>query len=359
MGATEFDTRKGGTIDEGAKELEGWRMSYIKPIETNYAGYRFRSRLEARWAVFLDALGIAWEYEKEGFDLKEDGWYLPDFYLPDYDAWVEIKPSRPERGYLIKPTALSWNGGKSLLLVVGNPWPGEYVVEYFRPPAQVETCQSLALCSECYGLCVVGDSGRTFVGQHACDNSFRVVSLRHSEAFRAARSARFDLMLAHTRVAAVVTPPIEKAPKLVRSTPEDILERELIQVLIVQPKHIADAKEYMQPEMMTDATRRRILSELYKAGEASFASLCERVADDSRLVEIITRLHDKAVENGMDKETDWYPQDWYPQVKKAILRIRHEHEIDQIREQLRTWKGPGAPIDLLNKLYELEKARVQ
>ena len=29
-------------------------MSDIKAIETYYKGYRFRSRLEARWAVFFD-----------------------------------------------------------------------------------------------------------------------------------------------------------------------------------------------------------------------------------------------------------------------------------------------------------------
>jgi len=63
----------------------------IKVIETVYNGYRFRSRLEARWAVFFDALDVKYEYEKEGFDI--DGiWYLPDFYLPDYNCWVEIKP---------------------------------------------------------------------------------------------------------------------------------------------------------------------------------------------------------------------------------------------------------------------------
>jgi hypothetical protein len=52
----------------------------IKPIETSYQGYRFRSRLEARWAVFFDTLGLAWEYEPEGYVL--DGHpYLPDFKL--------------------------------------------------------------------------------------------------------------------------------------------------------------------------------------------------------------------------------------------------------------------------------------
>jgi hypothetical protein len=60
----------------------------IKAIETHYKGYRFRSRLEARWAVFFDALGLDWEYEKEGFDLGEHGWYLPDFYLPQVRVWV-------------------------------------------------------------------------------------------------------------------------------------------------------------------------------------------------------------------------------------------------------------------------------
>ncbi|MEK4501196.1 hypothetical protein [Bacillus sp. FSL R12-0069] len=53
----------------------------IKPIETIYKGYRFRSRLEARWAVFFDTLGIEWKYENEGYDLGELGWYLPDFEI--------------------------------------------------------------------------------------------------------------------------------------------------------------------------------------------------------------------------------------------------------------------------------------
>ena len=64
----------------------------MKPIETYYKGYRFRSRLEARWAVFFDALSVRWEYEIEGYKLKEDIFYLPDFYLPDFHIFAEIKP---------------------------------------------------------------------------------------------------------------------------------------------------------------------------------------------------------------------------------------------------------------------------
>lgn len=70
-------------------------MADFKPIETYYNGYRFRSRLEARWAVFFDAMGIEYDYEPEGFErLFEDGskiMYLPDFYLPTCDLFAEVK----------------------------------------------------------------------------------------------------------------------------------------------------------------------------------------------------------------------------------------------------------------------------
>ena len=67
-------------------------MFKVSPIPTHYNGYYFRSRLEARWAVFFDTLNIRWEYELEGFQIDENERYLPDFYLPDFKSWIEIKP---------------------------------------------------------------------------------------------------------------------------------------------------------------------------------------------------------------------------------------------------------------------------
>lgn len=68
----------------------------IKAIQTEYKGHKFRSRLEARWAIFFDIIGLVWEYEPDGYDL--DGvWYLPDFrvYSKNTEAvsFYEIKPS--------------------------------------------------------------------------------------------------------------------------------------------------------------------------------------------------------------------------------------------------------------------------
>ena len=68
----------------------------MKPIQTRYAGCHFRSRLEARWAVFFDKLGIRWEYEPQGFELPSGRRYLPDFWLPDSHAWFEVKGPKPD-----------------------------------------------------------------------------------------------------------------------------------------------------------------------------------------------------------------------------------------------------------------------
>lgn len=83
----------------------------IKAIETFYKGYHFRSRLEARWAVFFDTLGISWKYEVEGFEVEINAYeseaenrpslkkrrYLPDFFLPTHSGtgvYVEVKGNK-------------------------------------------------------------------------------------------------------------------------------------------------------------------------------------------------------------------------------------------------------------------------
>lgn len=67
----------------------------LKPIPTRYNGYNFRSRAEARWAVLLDHVKVPWSYEQQGFDLNRFGRYLPDFWLPKQDAFLEVKPHVP------------------------------------------------------------------------------------------------------------------------------------------------------------------------------------------------------------------------------------------------------------------------
>lgn len=58
-------------------------------IPTTYRSCRFRSRLEARWAVFFDHMGIGWQYEPQGYRIGGRP-YLPDFLL-ECGTWVEVK----------------------------------------------------------------------------------------------------------------------------------------------------------------------------------------------------------------------------------------------------------------------------
>lgn len=88
----------------------------IKAIETKYKGYNFRSRLEARWAVFFDTAHIPYEYEPEGFDLEKAGKYLPDFYLPTIDSWFEVKPTTPTKAEIDKAKALRNDTNKPVIL---------------------------------------------------------------------------------------------------------------------------------------------------------------------------------------------------------------------------------------------------
>jgi|SRR5690554_659384 len=100
----------------------------IKAIQTRYKGYHFRSRLEARWAVFFDALGLQWEYEPEGFDLGGGVYYLPDFRVTGTDTngdemeyWFEIKP---------KGKDLSWREEQKIQ-AFADSWKAPYAGGFF------------------------------------------------------------------------------------------------------------------------------------------------------------------------------------------------------------------------------------
>jgi hypothetical protein len=97
-------------------------MTDLKAIETRFDGHRFRSRLEARWAVFFKEMKFRYEYELEGYQLPGGGAYLPDFFLPDFNVHVEVKPTpNLTREALRKIVLFAVDGDKPLLLIVGTP----------------------------------------------------------------------------------------------------------------------------------------------------------------------------------------------------------------------------------------------
>lgn len=63
----------------------------IKAQEDWYNGIKFRSKLESKTAQALDNLGIAYQYEPNGYKLSNGMWYRPDFWLPDAKQFIECK----------------------------------------------------------------------------------------------------------------------------------------------------------------------------------------------------------------------------------------------------------------------------
>jgi len=59
-------------------------------------GITYSSKVEARWAVFINSLGYEFEHERQVFvpdRTYQDGGFLlhPDFWIPEINLWCEIK----------------------------------------------------------------------------------------------------------------------------------------------------------------------------------------------------------------------------------------------------------------------------
>lgn len=100
------------------------------PMDTIYDGFHFRSRLEARWAVFFNAMGWKYDYEVECL-LLTSGPYMPDFYFPELNIWAEVKPdvlSKTELGRCIEVSEkMNSNSiGVDVILLEGKPSKSTY-----------------------------------------------------------------------------------------------------------------------------------------------------------------------------------------------------------------------------------------
>lgn len=128
----------------------------IKAIETKYNGYNFRSRLEARWAVFFDAAGIRYEYEAEGFDMDGD-YYLPDFWLPDIDngIYAEVKGQWKDGDY--KKIEKFWETGDHPLVILGG-LPTKEELDNYDVYGYVDKYEH---CFEIGGPCYSEDEGKS------------------------------------------------------------------------------------------------------------------------------------------------------------------------------------------------------
>ena len=108
----------------------------IEPIPTPYDGHEFRSRTEARWAVFFNTLGVPYHYEKDPYYLgAELGGYLPDFWLPEQKCWFEVKGEHPTQREMQRGEALGKKLGQAVYIFHGDvKLPNTYEEILFDDP---------------------------------------------------------------------------------------------------------------------------------------------------------------------------------------------------------------------------------
>jgi hypothetical protein len=94
----------------------------IQAIPTDFAGIRYRSRTEAKWARFFMGEGIPFRYEAEGFQTKA-GWYVPDFQFSSakYLTFFEVKPTQPTAREYRVLAALANGAGAWVFVAHGAP----------------------------------------------------------------------------------------------------------------------------------------------------------------------------------------------------------------------------------------------
>lgn len=187
-------------------------MPATRAIQTSYGDCRFRSRAEARWAVFFDRLDVPWDYEPEGFELPS-GRYLPDFFLPATKGgtYFEVKGQKPDDAELTKARELCAASGKRVLIAVRAPLApdgmsafAESMVAFLPGPHRTDSGEMIVSedwdywwceCARC-GAVGVEHTGRSarlgcFCYDPSDDKQFNYMSDRLMAAYAAARSARF------------------------------------------------------------------------------------------------------------------------------------------------------------------------
>lgn len=110
---------------------------HIEPKPTRYRGIEFRSRLEARWAVFLDhhLLVDDWKYEPRSFQLPNGSTYTPDFWfsVAQSSYYIEAKPLLPTEDYVKYVGVITSLYRINMLVAVGSFWNEEPVLYEIAP----------------------------------------------------------------------------------------------------------------------------------------------------------------------------------------------------------------------------------
>jgi len=83
-------------------ENNNWHLSFSKSRTFEYKGIKFQGLWEVKFAKYLDNKNVKWERPHKTYKYifeNENHRYLPDFYLPEYNLYIEIKGYPTKRDF--------------------------------------------------------------------------------------------------------------------------------------------------------------------------------------------------------------------------------------------------------------------
>jgi len=162
---------------------------------------RVRTRIEVQYAVLFDQLSVPYRDTQKNTGCACP---VPDFWLPTWDCFVEIRPTAPTATEIAY-----WDRFVSLieapvLVLWGPPRPGEHgILRIGAYPGAPLQYNEFAACRKCDGICLYlgngngGWDGWGEIGPHTCGDHDRTPSIgsdapRVEAAYEAAQVAIFD-----------------------------------------------------------------------------------------------------------------------------------------------------------------------
>jgi hypothetical protein len=166
-----------------------------RSLETTYDGCTYRSRVEARWAIWFDSVGLRFQYEPQGFAIRS-GAYLPDFWVEGWRMFLEIKGVEPTDEERQKCADLAQAAECDVLLAVGAP-EERFQLLWFDRDGERDGLYAIArdrfspagfwlVCDDEAGANWIGPNKTVFMPKGP------MFSGALEAAFAAARSARFE-----------------------------------------------------------------------------------------------------------------------------------------------------------------------
>ena len=145
---------------------EGILLTNIRGNEDSFAiifdNQPFYTISEARWAVFYTHAGIPYEYKTKGYKISGK-WYIPSFWLPEQDCFVDVHEEYPSSEKIEKIDIFHIFSGKITYLFYGNNWTTD---RFVGVGVRSGSCLVVGYCADVWEMIDRRDRRKQLIEEH-------------------------------------------------------------------------------------------------------------------------------------------------------------------------------------------------